>query len=129
MSDFDWISARVDCSANSVFERLRLGVKDDVERRQELREKSDEFGFMYGFAFHTKGSSFSAVRQNIQGNKAVIFSLLENRIAVKNHNNDEFLSATVTLNDDKECVLVVSGMEMQEWQFRKRALEELLFSD
>jgi len=39
------------------------------------------------------------------------------------------MSATVTLTDDRECRIVVGLEIIEEWQFRKRALEFLFFGE
>lgn len=44
-------------------------------------------------------------------------------------NNKEMMSATVTLTDDRECRIVVGLEIIEEWQFRKRALEFLFFGE
>jgi hypothetical protein len=44
-------------------------------------------------------------------------------------NDNEFLSATFTLNNDRECKIVVEGEELGSWQFRKKALEPLFFDE
>jgi hypothetical protein len=35
--------------------------------------------------------------------------------------------ATLTLNNEGECRLLVNGQELEEWQFRKMMWEELFF--
>jgi hypothetical protein len=37
---FEWVRERAECSIDKVFEKLRLEVKNDVELRQETRERS-----------------------------------------------------------------------------------------
>ena len=44
-------------------------------------------------------------------------------------NNKEMMSATVTLTDDRECRIVVGLEIIEEWLFRKRALEFLFFGE
>jgi hypothetical protein len=48
---FEWVRERAECSIDKVFEKLRLEVKNDVELRQETRERSQEFGFLNAFHF------------------------------------------------------------------------------
>ncbi len=129
MSDFDWVTARAGCSLKQVFDNLRLGVQADVETRQKLREHHEGFGYLQSFSFASKASRFSASVDYQASRGSVIFVLLADRIAVLDENNEELFNATVTLNNEKQCMLVVEKEEMEEWQFRKKALEVLFFSE
>jgi hypothetical protein len=44
---FEWVSAQANCTAAAMFERLRLGVKQDVERRNALVGLDDAFRFEF----------------------------------------------------------------------------------
>ena len=52
---------------------------------------------------------------------------MESCIVVVDENDKELFSASVTVNNDKECVVVVGDEELEQWQFRKKALETLFF--
>jgi len=125
----DWVTERNKCSIDKVFEQMRLDVKDDVEKRQELRVKHPEFGFLTGFHFNSSTSKFSASTQRQGGSLSITFCNRKSRIAVMDENDKEFMSGTLTLTDDMECRIVVSGesQPLEPWQFRKRALEKLFF--
>jgi|ERR1035441_10692669 hypothetical protein len=127
-SGFDWVRARKACSVSQVFENLRLSVKGDVETRQALREKVEGLSYSESFQFSSKADRFSAYVDFVRSRRAVIFVLYDDRIAVLDDNDKELFAATVTLNKEKQCVLVVKGEEMEEWHFRKKALELLFFS-
>ena len=129
MENFDWVSARDACSVTQMFERLRLAVDEDVKVRQALRKKVDDFGFEQGFEFTTRGSSFSVSRRGIERGRAVVFAIQGRSITVKDESGNLLRLASVTINDDKECVLVVGEEQLQEWQFRKKSLEAIFFGD
>ncbi|MFY9790418.1 MAG: hypothetical protein WAJ99_04500 [Candidatus Sulfotelmatobacter sp.] len=129
-SDFHWVIARNTCSVDRIFEKLRLDVKSDVEMRQKLRDPlpPPENGFHYGFSFSSNGSKFSASLKGRSLNHAIIFALTENYIIVSDENDKELFKASVTLSNDGQCRLVVGAVELEGWQFRKKALEKLFFS-
>ena len=125
MPEFDWVTARAKCSVANLFEALKLEVKQDVEIREALCAK----GSHYGFDFVAEGKMFSAI---VQGNKihhAVTFSLEDQLISVRNENDAVMFRAVPTLNDDGRCLLKVGDKEYELWQFRKKALESLFFSE
>jgi len=124
---FNWVLERSKCSMEAVFDRLKIGVQGDVETRQKLRE-SGEFGFEIGFSFVSTANKFSASARTFNDARSVTFMLRDNRIVLTDQKGKELLSAAVTFTDDKECKLVVDGQELEEWQFRKRALESIFFN-
>jgi hypothetical protein len=132
MSEFDWVKARHECSLSKAFDKLRLDVKADVDTRQSLRVKPLGWdGFEYGFSFSANGSSFyvtihAGTGRNRQG---VIFRLEEKYIAVFDENDKEMFRAMVTIDNDRQCKFFVNGELLEDWQFRKKALEHIFFGE
>jgi hypothetical protein len=127
---FDWVSARHLCSVENLFDKLRLSVKNDVEIRQGLRKPVQEFGYQYGFSFASNGRAFSVtVRQSKGVTKIATFKLDKNRIIVSDETDKEFLSAKATLDKNRQCRFAVGDEELEDWQFRQKALEAVLFGD
>ena len=121
MEDFDWVTAREKCSPGSVFELLRLQVKEDVEtRNKSIKEERD------AFRFNQNEKLFSVVLPSEPLRYGVTFSLKGEKIIVE-RKNKPFLEATLTLNDEGECRLKVNGQEREFWQVRRMALEDLFF--
>jgi hypothetical protein len=56
----------------------------------------------------------------------VIFSLAEHAIVVKDEAGAMF-EVTLTFSDEGECKLHIHQKELESWQVRRKALEELLF--
>lgn len=120
MADFDWVGARLQCSVAIVFARLRQTLKRDVEQR-------DRAGGNYAFLFHSEAHSIFVSRRDARGNSQTIsFVETPDAIGVTDDEKEMFV-ATLTLNNDGECRLLVNGQELTEWQFRKMALEKLFF--
>jgi hypothetical protein len=55
---FEWVSAKAKCTAAVMFERLRAGVEQDVERRNALVGLDDGFRF----EFSEEGEAFEVAR-------------------------------------------------------------------
>ncbi len=59
--------------------------------------------------------------------RSVDFALSKDRINVYNDKDEIMLAATITLNNEGKCRLVVEEEELTQWQFRRMALEKLFF--
>src|SRR4051812_18183480 len=96
-SDFDWVKARTECSPATVFQRLKIGIKADVEARsRSLLEAKAGYGF-------TAISEHGTMTVFLQGNSlrgSVVFEQTENGITVHDGNDKLLCEASLTLNDD-----------------------------
>lgn len=127
MADFDWVIARADCSLTAIFERLKIQIEEDVDRRNSLRGTRPPF--MYGFRVVNEGNVVAVILEGqIVPARSITFRLGDNSIEVSDSTGKIHLTAVPTLSDDGKCRLRVNGTERELWQLRKAALEELLFS-
>jgi hypothetical protein len=127
---FDWVTERHGCSIDSVFEKLRLDVKSDLDTRKNLGEQHDTFSFEPHFSFSSSQDAFSASVHFRNGNKrAAIFRRGKGYIGVADVDDKEIFRASLTLNKERQCRLVVDGEELEDWQFRMKVLEPVLFGD
>lgn len=126
MADFNWVTARAQCSIISVFLRLKKGVQDDIEAANSVfKDTGREFRIVPDV------TSFTVYQEIIPPRReSISFSLNDNNteICVRDEGGTPKFSATVTLNKDKEYRLLVGNDEMEEWRFRQKALEKLFFS-
>jgi hypothetical protein len=118
--DFDWVTARRDCSAAKVFELLSLQTIANVESMKTHTEGR----VIQVFEYARIDGSFSVVNR---AGKGVRFDLVGQEIHVETSSGDVQLSATLTLNDKGECRLLVGSEPLDRWQFLRRALEPLFF--
>lgn len=116
--DFDWVTARHECSADKMFHQLRLLALSNVETRNA--QAPDSVGFTA-----THDGSFSVWNKRGSERKAVDFTLMRQTMTVSN--GDPF-SVTVTLNNQGVCKCRVGDEELDPWQLLKKALEPVLFS-
>lgn len=123
--NFDWVTARRKCSAGEVFETLLAGARANVEAMATATDGQT----VNLFKLSSLDGSFSVSRPRFSGLIGVRFYLADQEIIAEPFRlgGAGVLTATLTLNDDGECRLLVEGVELQPWQFLKRALEPLLF--
>lgn len=118
----DWVSERARCSLFEVFRQLRKGVEDDIAARMKLPRPN-------GIVFRIRGDDppdprrFGVLCFGDQ-NDALDFACTDTGIEVRDASGRVIIRATLTLNDKCECRLRVGGRELENWQFRRRALEE-----
>ncbi len=127
MAEFDWVSARSACSAAKVFHEIREGVESDVTKRNQQRRNEEG---NYQFSCTAKGNYLivSLGGQGVILNKRRKFILdADGVVNVEDDEGNVMLAAELTLNDNGDCRLKVNGQEKEFWQFRRMALEGLLF--
>jgi len=124
-STFDWVTERSSCSLPNVFKKLRLQVEEDVKSRNAQRPNNSP----YKFSLVENGGGFTVLLEAKDVRKSVIFSLTEHAISVRDDKGKPMFDVTLTFNDDGDCKLHVNEQELDFWQVRRMALEELLFRD
>ena len=129
--EFEWVSAKAACSATSMFERLRIGVKQDVERRNALMGPDDGSRFEFsedeeGFEVaRVEGSRFTNPR--VEG--LVRFERDGRRIHIRSEDVDVDVTAILTLDPAGQCRFVVGEVLYADWEVRRLALELLFFEE
>jgi len=129
--DFDWVSAQAECTPSALFERLRAGVQQDVERRNALVELEDGARF----EFSEDSEAFDVTR--LEGARfgdariaaLVRFERVGRRINVHGEDVDVDFTAVPALDQSGQCRLVVGEALYTEWEIRRMALELLFFDE
>jgi hypothetical protein len=124
--DFDWVTARAECSISRMFVRVQSQVKADVERRNALLSAHERLKFLV--EVHSD-SEFSVKREGTGQEEpgTVRFRRNESDIAIASNDGTLKLTVTLTVDHLNECRLVLNGEHVDEWQLRKLALESLFF--
>jgi hypothetical protein len=121
--NFDWVTARANCSLPEVFEKLKQQINNDVTTRNSLRPAGAHYVFRF---VEGASNSFSVVVEGAQIHDTVRFTLNADRILI--HTKDGLLyEPTVTLCDDGECRAKMANQVFDLWQLRKKVLEDLFF--
>ena len=121
---FDWVGARSKCSLSEVFKALELGARDDVDAINALIISNTQIKFkVVG-----NGIRFSVICEyGAQTSGSRDFYRKDNEIFVSNENSKVIFTATITLNSLGRCMLKIGEDELEEWQVRRKALEDLFF--
>ena len=128
---FDWVSAQAACTPAAMFERLRVGVKQDVETRNGLVGLDDEARF----EFSEDSEAFDVTRlEGSRFGKPAIAALVRferagRRINVHGEDVDVDFTAILTLDPAGQCRFVVGEALYTEWEIRRMALELLFFDE
>jgi hypothetical protein len=127
MADFDWVRARSECSLPKAFERIFAGVKSDVDARNAV-SKEDPEGLV--FESSREGNRILVIRGgNQQAVRTVTFALTPADITVERDGGENLIRATPGLSNPGDCTLTVESQELELWQFRRMALENLFFGN
>lgn len=107
------------------FNRLRLQAQEDVNQRKTLRSASEcEW---LNFNMVSNGAAFTVGRIERNTSRSLTFRTTDRGIQVIDENDKPVLEGTLTLGDDGQCRLKTSGRDLEFWQFRRAALEDLFF--
>ena len=127
----EWVSAKAQCTAAVMFERLRVGVKQDVERRNAL-VRLDE-GSRFEFSEDSEGFDVARLEgarfTNHKVAALVRFERAGPRINVRGEDVDVDFTAVLTLDPAGQCRFVVGEALYAEWEVRRMALELLFFDE
>ena len=119
----DWVAKRLSCTAFEVFVQLRQGAERDVRIRNEKRGGGERVNFK----LKPGEESFTVLREGPKITASVEFILIDSGISVRRGSGEIIIEASIMLNDECECGLESEGTLLTCAQFRKRALEDLLF--
>lgn len=123
--DFSWVRARAECSVVEAFNRLRLQAQEDVNQRKDLRSSVEREWLNFNIVGN--GKAFTVGRIVHKTPRSLTFAMTDKGIKVVDENDKLVLEGTLTLGDDGQCRLKVSSRELEFWQFRRLALEDLFF--
>ncbi|WP_420616424.1 hypothetical protein [Candidatus Palauibacter sp.] len=128
--DFDWISARKACSYGCEFGKLRITVdeytkqfeKGDWKTTRRARDDARRPAFVVS-------QCEPGLPPDELSDAHVWFVLQKEGIQTYSsfNSNSPDTEATLTLNDEGECVYMVKGKPLLRWQFLRMTLEPLFF--
>jgi hypothetical protein len=126
-ANFEWVRARSECSYQHVFKELENGVRGDVESVKSLLIPGSPI--RYSVTPLERGR-FSVVRAEADDSfrDSVDFILANGAITAQDDDNTFRHTATLTLDNEGKCKLKVGNNELDQWQFRRMALEKLFFA-
>jgi len=129
-ADFDWVSAQAQCNAAAMFEQLRAGVREDVQRRNGLLGRTDGWRFEFESeddAFEVSKVTGSRVHPEVPA--VVTFELDGRHIQIHSEDIDIDITVVVSLDPGGTCRFVVGEAIYSGWEIRRMALETLFFAE
>jgi hypothetical protein len=125
--DFDWVTARHECSIAAQFAQVAMLAKQNVARRMALREP--HVPMRWELVEGTREIRVLRERVDVVGGEVgVILQRTPQGIVVSSTDQSVAFTATVTLNAAGACRFKVDGDELELWQLLQRALEGLFFN-
>ncbi|MGB6722515.1 MAG: hypothetical protein WBE72_17085 [Terracidiphilus sp.] len=126
--ELNWVEKRAACTVATVFNQLCDGIKADVEAINaalHLTEKN-----LFQADIHSDGTTIIVGQPNVVPRKRLYIGTNGERIQVFQEWDKTKWSATIGLNDEGRCTLRLDSVqELEQWQFRKKALEGLFFGE
>lgn len=126
IDNFDWVTARAECNAKTVFNQLMQEIDEDVKRletaaRIRVNIFQPDFGYADRRIVSRSGSdSIAFERDNSR--------ILIERLCQKDKTATNIMTLTVTIDSDGDCVMVDDdGAVFKSWQVRMRALDDMFF--
>jgi hypothetical protein len=127
----DWVKARSNCSLARIFQTLAEVVDSDVQSVNSLARER------VSFHINTQATDKIIVTRDREKGVAhdirtIVFQLTNFSITAtaKGPTGEAtgMFSAVPNLDENGECLLVVSGDPFRLWQVSRKALEELFFN-
>lgn len=128
--ELDWVRIRAACTIATVFNQLCDGIMGDVQAINSARGLSGDSRFLAEMA--GEGTAIVIAQPNLIPRIRVIVRMDSATIAVvreRQYKKEETWEATVGLNNEGRCILRLEDVEVEQWQFRKKALEGLFFEE
>jgi hypothetical protein len=123
--ELNWVEKRAGCNIVEVFNRLCMEIANDIIAINGIKYKE--------FYFKQESLSDGTIvigQPNRTPRLTVAIGIVDQKIVVVDQATADRWSVRVGLNNEGRCTLKLEdGTELEQWQFRKKALEELFFGD
>jgi hypothetical protein len=122
--ELNWVEKRAACTAETLFSQLVLGIGEDIKARNAAGADAQ---FAAGLTSDRRALIVGESGTWARKERVRIFPL-KGKIEVRDELTNASFSAEVFLNDEGRCKLRLDGgVELEQWQFRRMALEGLFF--
>jgi hypothetical protein len=119
--ELDWVNVRSNCSTVEMFKQLRAACEGDVAEINAKRNNVVSFRL----TLNSSGTMF-IVSEEGSLTREVKFYLGEEFIKVVRPGMED-VRLVPTLNNEGRCKLSNNQAELEQWQVRRMALEDLFF--
>jgi hypothetical protein len=125
--ELNWVEKRLACNIAAVFNQVCDGILADVEAFN-LAPHLTEFD-KFQAVMHSTGRTIIIGQPLKVPRDRVHVGIVNEGLEVVQEWDRMTWRATIGLNDEGRCMLrLENGQEIEQWQFRKRALENLFWS-
>jgi hypothetical protein len=120
----DWVEKRATCTIARVFNELCDGIMNDVAAINKALGSNS----LFSADMHSDGSTIFVGQPGQIPRRRVTIGTGQDQIVVVQEWKGEQWSASIGLNNEGRCILRLDdGTELEQWQFRKKALDSLFF--
>lgn len=124
--ELNWVKVRAECTIRSVFKAVRYGVEGDVRARNDcLTESQKDRGV--SFTVEDKDDQTFEVHRKAPGLSDVVAVAIMGSSIKAMGRNLAVVEVSIGMNDGGRCTLRLGDVEIENWQFRKKTLENLFF--
>ena len=124
--DFDWVTRRAKCSAESMFGVLRRLAQENILRRNTVSEPH-EGAERFRFEEPEGRCHFAVYEPTTTGSRKAVDFRLEGGVIYVTPSKGDAFEATLTLDNNGRCKFKVGEDELDSWQVLKLGLEPLFF--
>ena len=126
--ELNWVEKRAACTVANMFNQLCDGIRGDLEAVNLALRLTEETHFQVDL--HSDGTTAIVGQPNMTPRKRVYVGIRGEQIYVLQEWDKRQWAASIGLNNEGRCILRLdSADELEQWQFRKRALGELFFGE
>jgi hypothetical protein len=126
--ELNWVEKRAACTVATVFNQLCDKIRDDVQAFNSIFQLAESNRFQADV--HSSGTTIVVGQPNEVPRKRIYIGIVKDRIQVLHEWDKTKWEVSVGLNNEGRCTLRLDDRtELEQWQFRKKALEGLLFGD
>ena len=126
--ELNWVEKRASCTIDRVFNQLCDGIKDDVNTVNSVLQLRDYDKFQANM--HSSGTTIIIGQPERVPRKRMYVGIVGERIQVSQEWDGNKWDVSIGLNNEGRCILRLDeSTELEQWQFRKKALEGLFFGD
>ena len=120
----NWVSVRAACTIVQVFNELCNEIDSDILDINSARQLKDDNKFQANVI----GGSMVIIGQPARFPRVVVkIGVVGDEIEVQDDSTRSAWRVGICLNNEGRCILKSKEVEMEHWQFRKKALESLFF--
>ncbi len=123
--ELNWVEKRAACKVAEVFHQLCIEIGNDIIAINGIKYKE-----LYFKQESLRDGTIVIGQPNRTPRLTVSIGVVDQQITVRDQATPDEWSVRVGLNSEGRCTLKLEdGTELEQWQFRKKALENLFFGE